>query len=184
MAFTVGDRVEQQAQSTQRPARAGVVEEVVREDPAPRYRIRWNHGRESIYAPAAGALHGLYTVRSLPREDCETVLMQCRRLGRRLPLAALPTWGATETDYGHDAGASELLRGQTARSPRAPLQDRCRGGGGDRQAGSDPGDRERHDCRRPAETDRDRASRTRTKCSRLAAPRQPARPATEADRWA
>lgn len=40
MAFAVGDRVEQQAQSTQRPARAGVVEEVVRGDPAPRYRIR------------------------------------------------------------------------------------------------------------------------------------------------
>jgi hypothetical protein len=28
---------------------------VVREEP-PRYRIRWDDGRESIYSPAAGAL--------------------------------------------------------------------------------------------------------------------------------
>ena len=55
MAFAVGDRVEQQAQSTQRPARAGVVEEVVRGDPAPRYRIRWDDGHESVYSPAAGS---------------------------------------------------------------------------------------------------------------------------------
>ena len=68
MAFTVGDRVEQQAQSTQRPARAGLVEEVVRGDPAPRYRIRWDDGHESIYAPAAGALHILHTPTDEERE--------------------------------------------------------------------------------------------------------------------
>ena len=34
----------------------GVIEEVVREPPSPRYRIRWDDGHESIYAPAAGAL--------------------------------------------------------------------------------------------------------------------------------
>jgi hypothetical protein len=33
----------------------GVIEEVVREEP-PRYRIRWDDGRESIYSPAVGAL--------------------------------------------------------------------------------------------------------------------------------
>jgi hypothetical protein len=68
MAFTVGDRVEQQAQSTQRPARAGSVEEVVRGDPAPRYRIRWDDGHESIYAPASGALHRLSTPKDKERE--------------------------------------------------------------------------------------------------------------------
>jgi len=68
MAFTVGDRVEQQAQSTQRPARAGSVEEVVRGDPAPRYRIRWDDGHESIYAPASGALHRLSTPNDKERE--------------------------------------------------------------------------------------------------------------------
>ncbi|MCA1704558.1 MAG: DUF1918 domain-containing protein [Actinobacteria bacterium] len=35
---------------------AWVVEEVVRDDPHPRYRIRWDDGHESIYTPAAGAL--------------------------------------------------------------------------------------------------------------------------------
>jgi hypothetical protein len=35
----------------------GVIEEVVREAPSPRYRIRWDDGHESIYTPAAGALH-------------------------------------------------------------------------------------------------------------------------------
>jgi Domain of unknown function (DUF1918) len=67
MAFTVGDRVEQQAQSTQRPARAGSVE-VVRGDPAPRYRIRWDDGHERIYPPASGALHRLSTPNDKERE--------------------------------------------------------------------------------------------------------------------
>jgi hypothetical protein len=56
MAFKVGERVVAESESTERPARAGTVREVVRETP-PRYRIEWDDGRESIYTPAAGALH-------------------------------------------------------------------------------------------------------------------------------
>jgi hypothetical protein len=56
MAFSLGDRVLVEAESTDRAARRGVVEEVVRHDPFPRYRIRWDDGHESIYTPAAGAL--------------------------------------------------------------------------------------------------------------------------------
>jgi Domain of unknown function (DUF1918) len=56
MAFSPGDRVLVEAQSTDHAARRGVVEEVVRDDPFPRYRIRWDDGHESIYTPAAGAL--------------------------------------------------------------------------------------------------------------------------------
>jgi hypothetical protein len=56
MALRVGDRVEEQAPSTERHGRAGVVREVVRGDPAPRYRIRWDDGHESLYTPAAGCL--------------------------------------------------------------------------------------------------------------------------------
>jgi hypothetical protein len=37
--------------------RTGVVEEVVQGTAQPRYRIRWDDGHESIYTPAAGALH-------------------------------------------------------------------------------------------------------------------------------
>jgi hypothetical protein len=59
VAFRVGDKVEEQARSTERQSRTGVVEEVVRDDPAPRYRIRWDDGRVSVYTPAAGCLHKL-----------------------------------------------------------------------------------------------------------------------------
>jgi hypothetical protein len=56
MAFEVGKRVIAESESTNRQARAGVVEEVMRGDPSPRYRIRWDDGRETIYTPASGAL--------------------------------------------------------------------------------------------------------------------------------
>jgi hypothetical protein len=56
MQLSVGSRVEVESESTERPPRTGVIEEVVREDPSPRYRIRWDDGHESIYTPAAGAL--------------------------------------------------------------------------------------------------------------------------------
>jgi hypothetical protein len=56
MAFSAGDHVLAESESTERPARRGVVEEVVRDDPRPRYRIRWDDGHESIYTPADGAL--------------------------------------------------------------------------------------------------------------------------------
>jgi len=57
MTLTVGDRVEEQARSTGRSARVGVIREVVHEDPAPRYRIEWDDGHESVYSPAAGCLN-------------------------------------------------------------------------------------------------------------------------------
>jgi Domain of unknown function (DUF1918) len=56
MEFKAGDRVEVESESTERPPRTGVIEEVVQQPPSARYRIRWDDGRESIYTPAAGAL--------------------------------------------------------------------------------------------------------------------------------
>jgi hypothetical protein len=56
MELKVGNRVKVESESTERSPRRGVIEEVVREPPSPRYRIRWDDGHESIYAPAAGAL--------------------------------------------------------------------------------------------------------------------------------
>jgi hypothetical protein len=56
MAFTVGRRVVAESESTNRRPRAGVVEEVLRGDPSPRYRIRWDDGHESTYTPSSGAL--------------------------------------------------------------------------------------------------------------------------------
>jgi hypothetical protein len=56
MAFEVGATVICNAQSTNRGPRPGVIEEVLRGDPSPRYRVRWEDGHESIYTPASGAL--------------------------------------------------------------------------------------------------------------------------------
>jgi Domain of unknown function (DUF1918) len=56
MAFSPGDHVLAETESTERAARRGVVEEVLRDDPRPRYRIRWDDGHESVYTPADGAL--------------------------------------------------------------------------------------------------------------------------------
>ncbi len=56
MAFEVSERVVAESESTDRRPRPGVIEEVLRGDPSPRYRIRWDDGHESIYTPASGAL--------------------------------------------------------------------------------------------------------------------------------
>jgi hypothetical protein len=56
MAFEVGTRVVAESESIDRRPRRGVVEEVLRGDSSPRYRIRWDDRHESIYTPASGAL--------------------------------------------------------------------------------------------------------------------------------
>jgi hypothetical protein len=58
MAFKVGERVVAESESMDRRPRSGVIEEVLRGDPSPRYRIRWDDGHVSIYTPASGALAG------------------------------------------------------------------------------------------------------------------------------
>jgi Domain of unknown function (DUF1918) len=57
MELKAGNRVKVESESTERPPRTGVIEEVVEGGHSPRYRIRWDDGHESIYTPAAGALH-------------------------------------------------------------------------------------------------------------------------------
>ena len=56
MVFHPGDRVIAESESTARPPRSGTILEVLRAEPA-RYRIELDDGHESIYTPAAGALH-------------------------------------------------------------------------------------------------------------------------------
>jgi len=56
MAFAVGAAVMAQAKSTSRGPRSGVIEAVLRGDPAPRYRIRWDDGHESTVTPSSGTL--------------------------------------------------------------------------------------------------------------------------------
>ena len=49
----VGDRIVVESERTAQPGRAGVIEEVLAQNP-PRYRVRWDDGRTSIFAPSAG----------------------------------------------------------------------------------------------------------------------------------
>jgi hypothetical protein len=48
-----GDRIVVESERVEQPPRTGVVEEVVQENP-PRLRVRWDDGRTSVFAPAAG----------------------------------------------------------------------------------------------------------------------------------
>jgi hypothetical protein len=56
MTLKSGTRVIVGRQSTEHPGRTGTIQEVLHGDPSPRYRIAWDDGHETIYAPAAGAL--------------------------------------------------------------------------------------------------------------------------------
>jgi hypothetical protein len=48
VALRVGMKVAVESESTERSGRTGVIQAVLRDDPHPRYRIRWDDGHESI----------------------------------------------------------------------------------------------------------------------------------------
>ena len=49
-----GDRIIVESEKLATPSRAGVIEEVLQEDPA-RVRVRWEDGHTSILTPSAGS---------------------------------------------------------------------------------------------------------------------------------
>ncbi|HLG07931.1 MAG TPA: DUF1918 domain-containing protein [Gaiellaceae bacterium] len=53
MDVRVEDRIVVESERATQSARAGVIEEVLAQDP-PRFRVRWDDGRTSIFAPSAG----------------------------------------------------------------------------------------------------------------------------------
>jgi hypothetical protein len=53
MTVHVGDRILVESERAAQAGRAGVIEEVLQEDPA-RVRVRWEDGHESILTPSAG----------------------------------------------------------------------------------------------------------------------------------
>jgi Domain of unknown function (DUF1918) len=53
MKAHVGDRIVVESERANQPSRAGVIEEVLRDDPA-RVLVRWEDGHKSILAPSAG----------------------------------------------------------------------------------------------------------------------------------
>jgi len=69
MAFAVGKRVVAESESRDRRPRSGVVEEVLKVEPSPRYRIRWDDGHESIYTPSSGALRAPAAVAERVRDS-------------------------------------------------------------------------------------------------------------------
>lgn len=73
MVFTVGTHVIAHAQSTSRSPRAGVIVQVLRSDPSPRYRVRWDDGHESIYTPASGTLQAQAAEDSAEPDDAAAV---------------------------------------------------------------------------------------------------------------
>ena len=53
MGVQVGDRIVVESERAAQPSRAGVIEEVLHEDPS-RLRVRWDDGHTSILSPSAG----------------------------------------------------------------------------------------------------------------------------------
>ena len=49
----VKDRIVVESERAALSGRAGIIEEVLAQDP-PRFRVRWDDGRTSIFAPSAG----------------------------------------------------------------------------------------------------------------------------------
>jgi hypothetical protein len=54
MLGNVGDTIVVESERVDAPARRGVIEDVMREQP-PCYQVRWEDGHTSIFAPSAGA---------------------------------------------------------------------------------------------------------------------------------
>lgn len=55
MSAHVGDRIVVESERASQPSRAGVIEEVLHEDPSRvRVRVRWEDGHTSILTPSAG----------------------------------------------------------------------------------------------------------------------------------
>jgi hypothetical protein len=49
----VGDRIVVESERAAQPGRAGVIQEVLQEEPE-RYLVQWEDGRTSTFVPAAG----------------------------------------------------------------------------------------------------------------------------------
>jgi hypothetical protein len=54
MRAQIGDRIAVESERAAQPGRAGVIEEILSDDPL-RVRVKWDDGHDSVFAPAAGA---------------------------------------------------------------------------------------------------------------------------------
>ena len=53
MDASVGDRIVVESERAAQSGHGGVIEEVLAQDP-PRFRVRWDDGHTTIFAPSAG----------------------------------------------------------------------------------------------------------------------------------
>jgi hypothetical protein len=53
MTGKVGDAIVVESERALQPERRGLIEEVLQEQP-PRFRVRWEDGRTTIFSPSAG----------------------------------------------------------------------------------------------------------------------------------
>jgi hypothetical protein len=69
MKAQVGDRIVVESAKAAQSGRAGVIEEVLQEEP-PRLRVRWEDGRTTILTPSAGAatITAQKTVQKTPKK--------------------------------------------------------------------------------------------------------------------
>jgi Domain of unknown function (DUF1918) len=65
MKAQAGDQIVVESERVQQPGRRGVIEEVLQEQP-PRFRVRWDDGHTTVFAPSDGA------ARIEPREGART----------------------------------------------------------------------------------------------------------------
>lgn len=54
MTAQAGDVIVVESERATQPLRKGVIEEVLQEEP-PRFRVRWDDGHTTIFAPSAGS---------------------------------------------------------------------------------------------------------------------------------
>ena len=55
MKGRAGDTILVESERVAQPPLSGVIEEVLQEEP-PRFRVRWQDGRTTIFAPSSGAV--------------------------------------------------------------------------------------------------------------------------------
>jgi Domain of unknown function (DUF1918) len=53
MTGKIGDRIVVEPKTVAQTGRGGVIAEVLQQEP-PRYRVRWDDGKETTFSPAAG----------------------------------------------------------------------------------------------------------------------------------
>ncbi len=54
MAAKIGDRIEIESETVGTPTREGEILEVLQGQISVRYRVRWQDGHESVFAPSGG----------------------------------------------------------------------------------------------------------------------------------